>query len=146
MSGFRMIGTCVDAQESRVAFRVAASAVLIVLSMCQSAGAAHAANPVSSHVATASASNAARAATSAGSDGRTGARVLTYDDSASATPGGAAMTERELRQMLYAAAEAAVDVSPQVRRLYAEYQAAQSDVDQAKGGTLAAIAVERPDT
>ncbi|WP_260426750.1 MULTISPECIES: TolC family protein [unclassified Burkholderia] len=43
------------------------------------------------------------------------------------------MTERELRQLLYAAAEAAVDVSPQVRRLYAEYQAAQSDVDQAKG-------------
>ncbi|MBD1415317.1 TolC family protein [Burkholderia contaminans] len=133
MSGFRMIGTCVDAHESRVAFRVAASAVLIVLSMWQSAGAAHAANPVSSRVAMASASTAAHAATSAGSDGLTDASVPTYDDSASATPGGATMTERELRRMLYAAAEAAVDVSPQVRRLYAEYQAAQSDVDQAKG-------------
>lgn len=42
-------------------------------------------------------------------------------------------TEADLRRYLYAAAEAAVDVSPQVRRMYAEYQAAQSDVDQAKG-------------
>ncbi|MDN7860468.1 TolC family protein [Burkholderia cepacia] len=42
-------------------------------------------------------------------------------------------TEADVRRFLYAAAEAAVDVSPQVQRLYAEYQAAQSDVDQAKG-------------
>ncbi|WP_244138428.1 TolC family protein [Burkholderia stabilis] len=42
-------------------------------------------------------------------------------------------TEADVRRFLYAAAEAAVDVSPQVRRMYAEYQAAQSDVDQAKG-------------
>ncbi|WP_010090344.1 TolC family protein [Burkholderia ubonensis] len=42
-------------------------------------------------------------------------------------------TEADVRRLLYAAVEAAIDVSPQVRRLYAEYQAAQSDVDQAKG-------------
>ncbi|KVD46172.1 transporter [Burkholderia sp. ABCPW 11] len=42
-------------------------------------------------------------------------------------------TEADVRRLLYAAAEAAIDTSPQVRRLYAEYQAAQSDVDQAKG-------------
>ncbi|QTO52602.1 TolC family protein [Burkholderia latens] len=41
-------------------------------------------------------------------------------------------TEAQLRQLLYAAAQAAMDVSPQVRGLYAEYQAAQSDVSQAK--------------
>ncbi|MEK6349343.1 MAG: TolC family protein [Burkholderia sp.] len=41
--------------------------------------------------------------------------------------------ETALRHMLYAAASAAVDISPQVRSLYAEYQAAQSDVDQARG-------------
>ncbi|EDT00696.1 TolC family protein [Burkholderia ambifaria] len=71
---------------------------------------------------------------STGADGRTGAASApTQDDPASAPAPGREMTERELRQMLYAAAEAAVDVSPQVRRLYAEYQAAQSDVDQAKG-------------
>ncbi|MGU7785153.1 TolC family protein [Burkholderia sp. PU8-34] len=42
-------------------------------------------------------------------------------------------TEADVRNFLYVAAEAAVDVSPQVRRMYAEYQAAQSDVDQVKG-------------
>lgn len=42
------------------------------------------------------------------------------------------VTEADLRGALYAATEAAVDVNPTVRRMYAEYQAAQSDVDQAK--------------
>jgi len=128
-----MVDACVDARESRAALRIAASAVLLVWSMWPSAGTAHAANTVSPRVAVASVSTAVQAATSTGADGRTGASAPTHDDSASAPARGAAMTERELRQMLYAAAEAAVDVSPQVRRLYAEYQAAQSDVDQAKG-------------
>lgn len=130
MSGVRMVGACVEAHESRAVFRVAASAVLFVLSMWQPAGAAHAANIVSPRVAAASAEVRA---TSTGSDGRAGALAPTHDDAASVPVRGQAMTERELRQMLYAAAEAAVDVSPQVRRMYAEYQAAQSDVDQAKG-------------
>ncbi len=132
MSGFRINGACVDAREFRAGLRVAASAVLLVLSMWQLAGTAHAANIVPPRVAMASTSTDAQA-TAAGSDGPTGASAPTRDDSASAPAAGRAMTERELRQMLYAAAEAAVDVSPQVRRLYAEYQAAQSDVDQAKG-------------
>lgn len=42
-------------------------------------------------------------------------------------------TESDLRGVLFAATEAAVDVNPTVRQMYAEYQAAQSDVDQAKG-------------
>ncbi|GAB7539794.1 TolC family protein [Burkholderia sp. 3C] len=42
-------------------------------------------------------------------------------------------TEADLRGVLYAATEAAVDLNPTVRQMYAEYQAAQSDVDQAKG-------------
>ncbi|WP_414439295.1 TolC family protein [Burkholderia sp. 22PA0106] len=42
-------------------------------------------------------------------------------------------TEVDLRGVLYAATEAAVDVNPSVRQMYAEYQASQSDVDQAKG-------------
>lgn len=133
MSGFRMVCARVDARESRAALRVAASAVLLVLSMWQPAGTARAANTVSPRVAVASASTEGHAM-STGADGRTGAASApTQDDPASAPAPGREMTERELRQMLYAAAEAAVDVSPQVRRLYAEYQAAQSDVDQAKG-------------
>ena len=43
------------------------------------------------------------------------------------------LTEAALRRMLYAAAEEAADSSPQVSRLYAEYQASQADVGEAKG-------------
>jgi len=98
--------------------------------MWQAAGTARAAATVAPRVAAAASTEAH--ATSAGSDGRAGASAP-QGDPASAPASGRAMTERELRQMLYVAAEAAVDVSPQVRRFYAEYQAAQADVDQAKG-------------
>ncbi|WP_175871666.1 TolC family protein [Burkholderia sp. BCC0397] len=141
MSGFRVFRARVDAGEGRAALRVAASAVLLALSMWQPAGAAHAANVVSPRIAAPVSASvvgkvveaAGASAASTGAKGGADASGPTQDDAVSDSAPASTLTERELRRMLYVAAEAAVDVSPQVRRLYAEYQAAQADVDQAKG-------------
>ncbi len=132
MSEFRMVGTCVDARESRTTFRVAASTVLLFVSMWQPVAVAHAANTGSPRIA-ADLASAEPHATSVGLDVSTTEFASKPDDRAPTPARARALTERELRQMLYAAAQAAVDVSPQVRRFYSEYQAAQADVDQAKG-------------
>ncbi|WP_244098035.1 TolC family protein [Burkholderia ambifaria] len=115
--------------------RAVASAVLIALSMWHSAVVAREAGDLSPRIppaAALSAPNDGRAA-DVEADGSTGVPLPVPGEAPPGAAAGPAMTERELRRMLYAAAEAAVDVSPQVRRLYAEYQAAQADVDQAKG-------------
>ncbi|MBR8409010.1 TolC family protein [Burkholderia cenocepacia] len=55
----------------------------------------------------------------------------------SATPdamdGASGGTEQGLRRVFLAAAEQAIDLSPAVRQMYAQFQAASADVDEAKG-------------
>jgi adhesin transport system outer membrane protein len=149
MSGFQAIRARERTRERGAVRRGAVSAVVLALSMWPSPEAARAAGSVSPRIATAaplSSTSDVRAASGvsevSGAPGAFGMdRVQPRVDASSPmqravaarTVPESAMTERELRRMLYAAAEAAVDASPQVRRLYAEYQAAQSDVDQAKG-------------
>jgi adhesin transport system outer membrane protein len=131
MNRFRFVSMRAGARERRMPLRVATSAVLIALSMWHPATVARAADTVPPHIAL-PAPHDGRAA-HAEPDGRIDVPPPAHDVAASGAAARQALTERELRGMLYAAAEAAVDTSPQVRRMYAEYQAAQADVDQAKG-------------
>jgi adhesin transport system outer membrane protein len=60
-------------------------------------------------------------------------------DAAALSP--AAVSELEVRRMLYKAVEAAARRSPQVAQAEAEWQAAESDIDEAKGTRLPQIDV-----
>jgi outer membrane protein, adhesin transport system len=66
-------------------------------------------------------------------DKRAGLLAQMLEDNAQGSPATDGMTEAALRQVLNDAVREAASRTPQMRQIYAEYLAAEADVDQAKG-------------